>query len=148
MPCTIEERIKISQTEMEKFGNYKEPSTFEQISDMIKKSLKSIPLHYWKHEMPTVLKLVQIVVATAGISAFAERTFSLARRLKTYQILNMGDIMSDALGVMAWYKDEVNTLVDLVKIGNEYIENCKDKSRSRNYGKKFTDDDFVTKNLP
>ena len=49
---------------------------------------------------------------------------------------------------MAWYKDEVDEMVDLVKISNEYIEDCKNKSRSRNYGKRFTDDDFVTKKVP
>ena len=112
---------------------------------MIKKSLNSTPLHCWKYEAPTVLRLGQIIVATAGTSAFAKRTSSLARRLKTYHRLNMGDIMFDALGIMAWYKDEVDEMVDLVKIGNEYIEDCKDKSRSRNYGKKFTNDDFLTK---
>ena len=100
MPCAIEERIKISQTGINKLGNNKEPSTFEQISDMIKKSLNSTPLHCRKYEEPTVFKLVRIIVATAGTSAFAERTLSLARRLKTCQ-LNIGDIMFDALGLMA-----------------------------------------------
>ena len=53
---------------------------------MIKKSLNSTPLHYLKY------------VATAGTSAIAGNTFSLARRLKIYHRLNMGDVMFDAFG--------------------------------------------------
>ena len=68
---------------------------------MIEKSLKSTPLHYWQSKSPVVLTLVQIIVATAGTSAFTEY-FSLARRLKTYLRLSMGDDMFDALGLIGW----------------------------------------------
>ena len=112
---------------------------------MIEHSFKSTPLRSWKLHAPTVLTLVQIIIATAGTSAFAERTFSLARRLKSYLRLGMGDEMFDALGLMGWYNNEVDEMVNLETIGNEYIEKCENDSRFKNYGKKFTFEDFVTK---
>ena len=49
------------------------------------------------------------------------------------------------IGLMAWYKDDVDKMIDLVKVSNEYIDNCKDNTRSKLYGKKFTKEDFVKK---
>lgn len=112
---------------------------------MIKISFKSTVLHLWEYEAPTVLTLVQIILATASTSAYAERKFSLARRLKTYLRLNMGDSMFDALGLMGCYKEDIDKMLDLVYIGNEYIEDCKDESRSKHYGKKVTKEDFEYK---
>ena len=100
----------------------KHPKTFKDDVNMIKKSLKSTQLQLWELEAPIVLALVQIIIATAGTSAYAERTFSLARRLKSYLRSNMGDDMFDALGLMGWYKKDVNKMLDLVHIGTEYIE--------------------------
>lgn len=53
--------------------------------------------------------------------------------------------MFDALGLMGWYNEVVDDMVHLVRIGDNYIEDCKNDSRSKNYGKKFTLEDFVTK---
>ena len=123
-----------------------EPDTFKDIVDMVEESITSnMPLRFWKHEAPNVLNLIQIIMATAGTSAYAERTFSLARRLKTWLRLGMDDSMFDALGLMAWYKDDLDKMLDLVKVGNEYIRDCKDNTRSKNYGIKFTKEDFITK---
>ena len=69
------------------------------------------------------MKLTKIILATAGISEFAERTFSLSRQLKTWLKLGMNDDMFDALGLIAWCNDDVDTMQDLVKVGNEYISN-------------------------
>ena len=107
--------------------------------------MKSTQLQYWEYEAPTVLVLVQIILATAGTFAYAERTFSLARRLKTYLRSNMGDDMFDAMGLMSWYKDDIDEMLDLVHIGNEYIDGCRDDSRSKYYGRKFTKEDFGCK---
>ena len=110
-----------------------DPNTFKDIADMVEECfLGDMPLRYWKLEAPTVLKLIQIILATAGTSAYAERTFSLARRLKTWLRLGMADTMFDALGLMAWYKDDVDAMLDLIKVGNEYIDDCKDNTRSKN----------------
>ena len=64
-------------------SNNTDPDTFQQISDMMRNSFKDkIPLRIWKVHAATILTLVQIIKATAGTSAFEERIFSLARRLK------------------------------------------------------------------
>ena len=47
----------------------------------------------------------------------------------------MNDNMFDALGSIAWYKTNVDEVLDLVKVGNEYISKCKDNTRSKLYGK-------------
>jgi hypothetical protein len=88
--------------------------------------------------------LVQIIRATAGTSAFAERTFSLARRLKNWNRLNMDDKLFNSLGFMAWYKDDLDEILNLISVGNEYIDDCKNDRRTINYGEKFTNKDFIT----
>ena len=57
----------------------------------------------------------------------------------------MYDSIFDALGLMAWYKDDLDEMLDLIKVGNEYIDDCKDNTHSKNYGRKFTKEDFITK---
>ena len=89
--------------------------------------------------------MVKIIIATAGTSASAERTFSLARRLKSYLRLGMGDDTFDALGLVSWHNNEVDEMVNLKITGNEYIDSCKNDSRFKNYGNNFTFEDFVTK---
>ena len=126
-------------------SNKTKPETFQQISDMMKKSFKDKkPLRVWKIYAPTILTLVQIIRATAGTSAFAIRTFSLARRLKNWNMLSMDDKLFNSLELMAWYKDDLDEILNLVSVGNEYIDNCKNELRAINYGEKFTKKDFIT----
>ena len=141
----LKDELKYLKNKWQDQNEFVEPATFTEISNMIEHSFKSTPLRIWKLHAPTVLTLVQIIIATAGTSAFAERTFSLARRLKSYLRLGMGDEMFDALGLMGWYNNEVDEMVNLETIGNEYIEKCENDSRFKNYGEKFTFEDFVTK---
>ena len=141
----LKDELKYLKNKLQYQNEFVEPATFTEISNMIEHSFQSTPLRRWNLHAPTVLTLVQIIIATAGTSAFAERTFSLARRLKTYLRLGMGDEMFDALGLMGWYNNEVDEMVNLETIGNEYIENCENDSRFKNYGEKFTFEDFVTK---
>ena len=126
-------------------SNNTDPDTFQKISDMMRNSFKDkIPLRIWKVYAPTIMTLVQIIRATAGTSAFAERTFSLAKRLKSWLRLSMDDDLFNSLGLMAWYKDDLDTILDLVKVGNEFIDDCKNDRRATNYGEKFTKEDFNT----
>ena len=126
-------------------NKFVEPVTLTEISKMIEHSFKSTPLRIRKIYAPTILTLVQIIIATAGTFAFAERTFSLDRRLKSYPRLGMGDDMFDALGLMGWYNNEVDEMVNLETIGSEYIDKCKNDSRFKSYGNNFGFEDFVTK---
>ena len=101
-----------------------------------------MPLHKWKVYAPVILILVQIIRATAGTSSFYERTLSLAHCLKTWLWLSMDDTLFDSLGLMAWYKDDIDIILDLEKIGNDFIDNCKNDDCAISYGNRFTKYDF------
>ena len=48
-----------------------------------------------------------------------------------------------SLGLLAWYNDEeLNDIIDFVKIGNAFIENDNKECKLK-YGTKFTEDDFI-----
>ena len=104
---------------------------------MIDDSFHSTALRFGKKEAPTILTLVQIIVATVGTSTFAERSFSLDRRLKSYLRSGMKYDMFDALVLMGWYKDDLDEMLELAHIDNDYINDCKDDSRSKRYGKNY-----------
>ena len=54
----------------------------------------------------------------------------------------MGDDTFEALGLMGWYKDDIDKMLDVVSIANEFIEECKDDKRYKQYGTKFTNKDY------
>ena len=129
--------------------NNEQPNTFKDIADMVEEYfVGTMTLCFWKIEAPTLLKLIQIILATAGTSEFSERTLSLARWLKSWLRLGgMADNVFDPLGLMAQYKDNLDTMLDLVKVGNEYIDDYKDNERSKKYWIFFTKDDFLSKTI-
>ena len=47
----------------------------------------------------------------------------------------------DNLGLLAWHSDDIDSIVDSVKIGNKYIEMR--EGRKMIYGAEFTADDFI-----
>ena len=47
----------------------------------------------------------------------------------------MDDTTFDDLGLLAWYKDDIDTIIDCVKIGNEFI--AEKEQRKRIYGAQF-----------
>ena len=55
----------------------------------------------------------------------------------------MDDKLFNSLGFMAWYKDDLDEILNLISVGNEYIEDCKNDIRTINYGEKFTHKDFI-----
>ena len=57
----------------------------------------------------------------------------------------MDNSMFDTLGLMTWCKDDLHEMLDLVKVGNDYIRDLKDNTYSKNYGRKFTKEDFIAK---
>ena len=95
----IVEELTFLREQRQTLKKNEKPNTFKNIADMVKESFRGeMPLRFWKLEAPTVLKLIQIILATAGTSAYAERIFSLARRLKSWLRLGMSETMFDALG--------------------------------------------------
>ena len=85
----------------------------------------TIRLYLWKFYVPIILTLAQITGTTSGTSVFAERNLLLAYCLITWLWLNMENKLFDSLDLMAWYKDELDKIMDLDKVGNEYIDKCK-----------------------
>jgi hypothetical protein len=122
------------------------PETIDDVIEMVRESMETSkdgkPLQDWKLEAPIMMKLLSIAAAIAGTSAFAERIFSLARRLKSYLRLQMKDSRFYQLGILAWYPDdELKELIDLVSIGSSYIEESPE-ARNLMYGKEFMENNF------
>ena len=110
---------------------------------MVNASFKTTtPLDHWEINAKYVLILLRLIVVAAGTSAFAERNFSLARVIKTWLRSHMEDSMFADLGLLAWYKDDLDSFIDPVQIGNEYIR--LKPGRKTTYGTSFTKKDFNT----
>ena len=102
-------------------------------------------MHEWKLKIPNVFKVVAIMTVIAATSAFAKRTFSLVHHLCTYLRSQMKDETFHKLGILAWYdKNELDEIIDLVKIGNEFIAD-NSAHRKNMFGTHFTKDEFAPK---
>ena len=101
-----------------------------------------IPLREWKLYIPIIFILVQIIRATTDTSAFAKRKFLLAYPLIIWLWLSIDDILFDSLDLMDCYKDDLDKILDLEKVGNNFIENYKNDDRAKSYGNGFTKDDL------
>ena len=120
----------------------KRADSFHDIVSLVKESVKEhIPLRSWVINAKYVLIMLRLVLVAAGTSSFAERTFSLSRHIKTWLRAGMDDTTFDNLGLLAWYSDDIDSIVDSVKIGNKYIEMR--EGRKMIYGAEFTADDFI-----
>ena len=100
---------------------------------------KVTPLDHWEINAKYLLILLRLIVVAAGTSAFAERTFSLARIIKTWLRFHMNDSTFADLGLLAWYKDDLDGFIDPVQIGNKYIG--LKPGRKAMYGTSFTERD-------
>ena len=128
---------------MEDYKGDEDPESFQDILYMVNASFKTTtPLDHWEINAKYVLILLRLIVVAAGTSAFAERTFSLARVIKTWLRSHMEDSMFADLGLLAWYKDDLDSFIDPVQIGNEYIR--LKPGRKTTYGTSFTKKDFNT----
>ena len=122
-------------------GN-KEASSFIDIVHLVRESIKKeTPLRHWEVNAKYVLALVRLILVAAGTSAYAERTFSLSRRIKTWLRAGMDDKTFDNLGLLAWYSDDIDNIVDTLKLANNFIE--MKEGRKRIYGAQFTENDLI-----
>ena len=85
------------------------------------------------------MKLLCLISVAAGTSSFAERTFSLARRLMTWTRAHMDEDKFDNIGILGWYKDDLNDILDLVKVANEWVD--EKQTRFSKFGR-FTEEDL------
>ena len=69
-----------------------------------------------------VITIVKIVLTTGATSATFERSFSLARRVKTRPWFSMAQKRFNALAILYSYK-EIFKKLSLVVIGNDFVDN-------------------------
>ena len=85
-----------------------------------------------------VCKICRILAVNPASSATAERTFSLARRVKTWMRSTMLPTRFNSVSILNFHKDRTDKL-DLIKIANAFVQS--DDNRMRIFGK-FTKDDL------
>lgn len=121
-----------------------DPLCADDVIDMMKDSFKSSKtLSDWKGDAPIIMKMLAIMATIAATSAFAERTFSLARRLKSYLRSQKLNDTFYRLGIIAWYdEEEINFILDFVRIVNDFINS---NHRKGIYGLNFSEKDFIPK---
>ena len=78
-----------------------------------------------------VITIIKIVLTTGTTSATPKRSFSLARRVKTWLRSSMTQKRFNALAILYSHKDIVDKLA-LVAIGNDFVENL--PNRRNNLG--------------
>ena len=85
-------------------------------------------------EVVIICKLLHVNPAT---NASAERSFSMARRLKTWQHSNMKQARFNNLAILNFHKKRADTM-PLLEVANDFVKN---ENRHRNFGK-FTETDL------
>ena len=90
--------------------------------------------------IPNVISIVKIVLVNGATSATPERSFSLARRLKTWLRACMKQKRFNALAILHAHKDKVDEpMIPLLKVANDFVEN---RSNRRNEFGIFSDTDL------
>ena len=89
--------------------------------------------------IPNIMVIFNLLLVNPATSATPERTFSLARRLKTWQRSTMSQKRFSSLAILNFHKKETDQ-IDLAVVGNEF--NNKSDDRFRHFGK-FTPEDFI-----
>ena len=88
--------------------------------DDIHKHLKNMPREE-RLLMPNVIIVSQLLLVNPATSATPERSFSLARRVKTWLRSTMAQKrFNGALSILSSHKDLADTL-DLISVGNEFV---------------------------
>ncbi len=105
---------------------------FDDIVRVLKSSKEDLPL------LQNVVTMIKIVLIGGATTATPERSFSLARRIKTFLRSSMTQKRFNSLSILSQYKDLVDN-VSLVNIANDFVENK--PSRVTHFGK-FTDSDL------
>lgn len=90
-----------------------------------------------KKFLVNVCQLCKILAVNPASSATAERTFSLARRVKTWMRSTMLPTRFNSVSILNFHKDRTDKL-DLIKIANAFVQ--LDDNRMRLFGKFTTND--------
>ena len=87
--------------------------------------------------IPNVINIIKLVAVNSPTSATAERTFSLARNLKTWLQSTMLPARFDSVALLKFHKELIDNL-NLVNVVNEFVSK---ETRQSLFGR-FTDIDF------
>ena len=91
-----------------------------------------------KKLLVNICMICKILAVNPASSASAERTFSLARRVKTWMRSTMLPARFNSISILNFHKERTDRL-DLIKIANAFVQ--LDDNRMRIFGK-FTKDDL------
>ena len=91
-----------------------------------------------KKLLVNICMICKILAVNPASSASAERTFSLARRVKTWMRSTMLPARFNSISILNFHKERTDRL-DLIKIANAFVQF--DDNRMRIFGK-FTKDDL------
>ena len=108
-------------------------SYFEEI----KIKLKNESIKAERSLIKNVIKLMKLVLVGAATSATPERSFSLARRLKTWLRSTMSQKRFNSLAILSFYK-ELTDKLSLVDVANEFV--ASKPTRKDIFGKFCSDD--------
>ena len=87
--------------------------------------------------IPNVINIIKLVAVNPTISATAEKTFSLARNLKTRLRSKILPSRFNPLALLKFHKERTDSL-DLLNVVNEFVSK---ETRLSLFGR-FTDEDF------
>ena len=87
--------------------------------------------------IPNVINIIKLVAVNSPTSATAERTFSLARNLKTWLQSTMLPARFNSVVLLKFHKELIDNL-NLVNVVNEFVSK---ETRQSLFGR-FTDIDF------
>ena len=110
--------------------------SIEHFNDLIKQ-IKLLP-EAEKNLLNNVCKIFKILAVNPASSSTAERTFSFARRVKTWMRSTMLPSRFNSVSILHFHKDRTDKL-DIIKIANSFIQT--NKNRSRVFGR-FTENDL------
>ena len=106
---------------------------FEEITEKVIKSSAAEKILFGN-----VIKLMKLVLVGAATSATPERSFSLARRLKTWLRATMTQKRFNSLAVLSFHKD-LTDKISLVNVANEFVAT---KPSRKNIFGKFVESDL------
>ena len=78
-----------------------------------------------------MISVMGVLVIAGFISASAERSFSMARRLRTWLRSNIKQAVFNNLALLSFHKQRADTM-SLLEITNDFVNN---ENRHRNFGK-------------
>ena len=87
--------------------------------------LQSIPKHLLRL-IPNIMIITELIIINQATSAEAERSFSLGRRLNSWQRSTMKQERFSSLAILQYYK-ELTDEIDLVDIANQFTSKYDDR---------------------